>query len=139
MKKVLDHVSEHEVIEFSTKVKSKKTYFKALINWLPAMTKNGSEVVVLLNDVTNFKTFEKSQTAFFANASHELKTPLSVLSGFIETLQGPAKDDVNAREKFLNIMWKAKPSKRFLNWQKLKRAPSAITIKIFIANWVSVP
>ena len=104
LNKVLEHSSQHEAIEFQTKIKNKKIYLKALINWLPAMTKNGSEVVVLLNDVTTFKIFEKTQTAFFANASHELKTPLSVLSGFIETLQGPAKDDINAREKFLNIM-----------------------------------
>ena len=104
LKRVLEHLSEREVIEFQIKIKKQKVYFKALINWLPAMSKNGAEVVVLLNDVTNFKTFEKSQNAFFANASHELKTPLSVLSGFIETLQGPAKDDADAREKFLNIM-----------------------------------
>jgi two-component system phosphate regulon sensor histidine kinase PhoR len=41
---------------------------------------------------------------FVANASHELRTPLASLSGFIETLQGPAKDDPGAREKFLGIM-----------------------------------
>ena len=104
LNRVSDHILEKEDIEFPIKIKKQKTYFRALISWLPAMTKNGAEIVVLLNDVTNFKTFEKSQNAFFANASHELKTPLSVLSGFIETLQGPAKDDADAREKFLNIM-----------------------------------
>ena len=41
---------------------------------------------------------------FVANASHELRTPLAALSGFIETLKGPARDDVAARERFLNIM-----------------------------------
>ena len=41
---------------------------------------------------------------FVANASHELRTPLAALLGFIETLQGPAKDDPAAREKFLAIM-----------------------------------
>ena len=60
--------------------------------------------MAVLHDVTTFRAFEKSQTAFFANASHELKTPLSVLSGFIETLQTTAKDDSAAREKFLKIM-----------------------------------
>jgi len=38
---------------------------------------------------------------FIANASHELRTPLAALLGFIETLQGPAKEDPAAREKFL--------------------------------------
>jgi len=41
---------------------------------------------------------------FIANASHELRTPLAALLGFIETLQGPAKNDPAAREKFLAIM-----------------------------------
>lgn len=104
VKRVLLNQTEHENIEFQIKLNGKKVYLRALINWLPAMTKNGAEVVVLVHDITNFKVFEKSQNAFFANASHELKTPLSVLSGFIETLQTSAKDDADAREKFLNIM-----------------------------------
>jgi two-component system phosphate regulon sensor histidine kinase PhoR len=41
---------------------------------------------------------------FIANASHELRTPLAALLGFIETLQGTARDDATAREKFLAIM-----------------------------------
>jgi two-component system phosphate regulon sensor histidine kinase PhoR len=41
---------------------------------------------------------------FVANASHELRTPLAALSGFIETLQGSARDDAKARERFLAIM-----------------------------------
>ena len=45
-----------------------------------------------------------TQSDFVANASHELKTPLSVIIGFIETIKGPAKDDDEARENFLNIM-----------------------------------
>src|SRR5690606_3033903 len=41
---------------------------------------------------------------FLANASHEMKTPLASLQGFIETLTGHAKDDAVAREKFLGVM-----------------------------------
>ncbi len=41
---------------------------------------------------------------FVANASHELKTPIAGLAGFIETLRGPARDDAGARERFLGIM-----------------------------------
>jgi two-component system phosphate regulon sensor histidine kinase PhoR len=41
---------------------------------------------------------------FIANASHELRTPLASLLGFIETLQGPARNDAAARERFLEIM-----------------------------------
>src|SRR5690606_24548612 len=39
-----------------------------------------------------------------ANVSHELRTPLTALMGFIETLRGPARNDLAARDRFLNIM-----------------------------------
>jgi len=41
---------------------------------------------------------------FLANASHELRTPLASLAGFVETLRTHAKDDPEARDKFLGIM-----------------------------------
>jgi len=41
---------------------------------------------------------------FVANASHELRTPLASLAGFIDTLQGSARDDAQARDRFLDIM-----------------------------------
>jgi two-component system phosphate regulon sensor histidine kinase PhoR len=41
---------------------------------------------------------------FVANVSHELRTPLTAISGFVETLQGAAKDDPEARMRFLTIM-----------------------------------
>jgi two-component system phosphate regulon sensor histidine kinase PhoR len=47
---------------------------------------------------------EEIRADFVANASHELRTPLASLTGFIETLQGPARDDAPARERFLGIM-----------------------------------
>ena len=47
---------------------------------------------------------ERMRTDFVANASHELRTPLASLTGFIETLQGPARNDAAARDRFLQIM-----------------------------------
>src|SRR5580693_3236703 len=47
---------------------------------------------------------ERMRADFVANASHELKTPIAGLAGFIETLRGPARDDADARERFLGIM-----------------------------------
>jgi two-component system, OmpR family, phosphate regulon sensor histidine kinase PhoR len=56
------------------------------------------------DDLTPLRRVEEMRADFVANASHELRTPLASLSGFIETLQGPARDDPAARERFLAIM-----------------------------------
>ncbi len=66
----------------------------------------GSDTCMLMtfHDQTPLRRVEEMRADFVANASHELRTPLAALSGFIDTLQGPAKDDVKARERFLGIM-----------------------------------
>ena len=61
-------------------------------------------VLLSFRDLTPLRRVEEMRADFVANASHELRTPLAALSGFIETLQGSARDDPKAREKFLAIM-----------------------------------
>jgi two-component system phosphate regulon sensor histidine kinase PhoR len=60
--------------------------------------------LVVLRDETEVRRMELMRVDFLANASHELKTPLASLSGFIETLKGHARDDPKARDRFLDIM-----------------------------------
>ncbi|MET1028453.1 MAG: ATP-binding protein [Dongiaceae bacterium] len=62
------------------------------------------ELLILLRDVTGAQRLDSLRSDFIANVSHELKTPLATLLGFIETMRGPAKDDVVAQERFLGIM-----------------------------------
>jgi two-component system phosphate regulon sensor histidine kinase PhoR len=61
-------------------------------------------ILVLLRDLTEVERINQMRADFIANASHELRTPLASLRGFIETLQGTAKEDPGARERFLPIM-----------------------------------
>src|SRR6185437_4061275 len=61
-------------------------------------------VLLTFRDLTPLRRVEEMRADFVANASHELRTPLAALLGFIETLQGPAKEDPAARAKFLAIM-----------------------------------
>ncbi len=61
-------------------------------------------VLIILRDLTEAQRIERMRADFVANASHELRTPLASLVGFIETLQGSAKEDPSARERFLTIM-----------------------------------
>jgi two-component system phosphate regulon sensor histidine kinase PhoR len=70
----------------------------------PLVTPTSSGVLVSMHDLTAIKHAEFARVDFLANASHELRTPLTSLSGFIETLRGPARDDPAARERFLEIM-----------------------------------
>lgn len=61
-------------------------------------------VLISMHDLTDIKRAALARVDFLANASHELRTPLTSLSGFIETLRGPARDDAEARDRFLDIM-----------------------------------
>jgi two-component system phosphate regulon sensor histidine kinase PhoR len=65
---------------------------------------DGRAVLLTLRDLTEIRRTERLRVDFIANASHELRTPLTTLLGFVETLQGAARDDSHARERFLNIM-----------------------------------
>ncbi|MCQ8185839.1 ATP-binding protein [Parvularcula maris] len=62
------------------------------------------EMIVMVRDRTEQRMLERMRTDFIANASHELRTPLASILGFIETLQGHAKNDPEARARFLRIM-----------------------------------
>jgi two-component system phosphate regulon sensor histidine kinase PhoR len=61
-------------------------------------------ILVYIRDLTSERRVEQMRADFVASASHELRTPLASLLGFIETLRGHAKDDPEARDKFLGIM-----------------------------------
>jgi len=61
-------------------------------------------VMLSMHDITAVRRNERIRADFVANVSHELRSPLTSMMGFIETIQGPAKDDEVRREAFLNIM-----------------------------------
>jgi two-component system phosphate regulon sensor histidine kinase PhoR len=60
--------------------------------------------VVVFKDQSEARRIDRMRADFIANASHELRTPLASISGFVETLRGPAKNDAAARDHFLQIM-----------------------------------
>ncbi len=65
---------------------------------------DADKTALVFHDLTPIKRADRMRADFVANASHELRTPLASLTGFIETLQGPAREDPQAREHFLAIM-----------------------------------
>ena len=62
--------------------------------------------VIVLNDVTRLRRLETVRRDFVANVSHELKTPITLIKGFVETLQQGALENREEAERFLNIMSK---------------------------------
>lgn len=64
----------------------------------------GSETLFTLLDVSAELDAEKARSTFVANVSHELRSPLTALAGVVETLQGPARNDEKARDRFLELM-----------------------------------
>jgi two-component system, OmpR family, phosphate regulon sensor histidine kinase PhoR len=97
---------EPQRVEFFERVPLDR-WFEAFITPVRLSTGVDTAADILLmtfNDLTPLRRVEEMRADFIANASHELRTPLAALLGFIETLQGTAKDDPAARAKFLSIM-----------------------------------
>ena len=72
----------------------------------PVMDREGKLVnlIAVFHDITELKKLEKVRAEFVANVSHELKTPLTAIKGFVETLRTSAKDDPVASARFLDII-----------------------------------
>ena len=72
----------------------------------PVIDRQGQliNLVAVFHEITELKKLERIRTEFVANVSHELKTPLTAIKGFVETLRLGAKDDPQAADRFLNII-----------------------------------
>ncbi|MBV2142424.1 PAS domain-containing protein [Falsochrobactrum sp. TDYN1] len=81
-------------------------WYKAMVKALRNAEGKPELFVLLFRDQSETRRIDRMRSDFIANASHELRTPLASLLGFIETLQGPARDDAAARGQFLEIMQK---------------------------------
>ena len=75
------------------------TSFKVSVRPVP-----GTGMLVSFEDETPLAQSRQMRRDFVANVSHELKTPLTALMSFIETLRGPARADDAARARFLDVM-----------------------------------
>jgi two-component system phosphate regulon sensor histidine kinase PhoR len=91
---------EQEIVIFT----DSKRYVQARATSLKRDGK--SFVVLVLNDVSRLKNLENLRRDFVANVSHELKTPITSIKGFVETLREGAIDDPESARRFLEIITK---------------------------------
>ena len=79
--------------------------------------KHKSKFVLLsITDISDLKAADKLKTSFVSNVSHELRTPLASILGFIETIEGPAKNDEKKKHEFiLTIKSEAERMHRLVN------------------------
>ncbi|HJW40808.1 MAG TPA: ATP-binding protein [Rhizomicrobium sp.] len=91
---------EDSTVEFNMPVPVERHYMA----YVRRLSSRPPVTTLLLHDLTAAKRTEQMRADFVANASHELRTPLAAVSGFIDTLKGHARDDAQARDRFLDIM-----------------------------------
>jgi two-component system phosphate regulon sensor histidine kinase PhoR len=88
------------VVEYAERVPIERIY-KVTVS---AIGGGSGLYVVVFEDQSQARRIDRMRADFIANASHELRTPLASISGFVETLRGPARNDAKARDHFLQIM-----------------------------------
>ncbi len=92
-------------IEHSERLPSERVYVVRIAPVeLPEADIEAGFFLLSFRDISELRHIDRMRSDFVANASHELRTPLASLRGFIETIQGPAKSDAKAQQRFLGIM-----------------------------------
>jgi two-component system phosphate regulon sensor histidine kinase PhoR len=92
-------------VEHAERLPSQQVYIVRIAPiQLHGRDEQGQLYLLCFRDISELRRLDQMRSDFVANASHELRTPLASLRGFIETLQGPAKSDPKAHERFLSIM-----------------------------------
>ena len=96
--------AEGETVAFSIPVPVQRHYQASIARTRGPADRGPAPILIQIRDLTAMRRSEELRADFVANASHELRTPLAAVSGFIDTLRGHAKNDPDARERFLEIM-----------------------------------
>ncbi len=92
-------------VEVQARVPVERRLLATMVPLEHSPTASGApSLLITFRDLTEQDRLARMRADFVANASHELRTPLASLKGYVQTLQGKAKDDADARARFLTIM-----------------------------------
>ncbi len=103
LNKNLDKVLENNT-QVTQTVNLDEKVLRVYITPIPEKTDTPSGAVIILQDITDLTKLEQIRKEFISNISHELKTPLTSVQGFIETLQEEIPDDNEQHQEFLEII-----------------------------------
>lgn len=105
-KTVKDMIISKEKIKYKIVKNKNLKYIKIKVDPIRYQGEKKINMGLIINfeDITERKLLEKMKSEFVANVTHELKTPLTSISGFIETLKNNLDMDLEMRLKFLNII-----------------------------------
>ncbi|MBR8701016.1 MULTISPECIES: HAMP domain-containing sensor histidine kinase [unclassified Fusobacterium] len=96
----LNQIIESKKIINMKKNTNNKTY-RIKLNYIED---NTDQVIITAQDITKIETTERMRREFVSNASHELKTPITIISGFIETIKLGHIKDSNQLNHFIDII-----------------------------------
>ena len=96
----------YDQVELQLSLIHQKFFDTSCVPILTRTKKRLQGMVIVLHDITQLKKLENLRRDFVANVSHELKTPITSMKGFTETLLDGAKNDEASLDMFLNIMLK---------------------------------
>lgn len=74
------------------------------ISAVKGLTGNGRKIMMVFHDITQLRKLETIRTDFVANVTHEIKTPLTAIIGFVQTLQEGAIEEKETAARFLTII-----------------------------------
>jgi two-component system phosphate regulon sensor histidine kinase PhoR len=92
--------AERDIVLFS----ERERYLQVRGSAISGTGDEGMRIILVLNDVSRLKDLERVRKDFVANVSHELKTPITALKGYVETLLDGDYKDPETSEKFLKIV-----------------------------------
>jgi two-component system phosphate regulon sensor histidine kinase PhoR len=96
--------------KITTSISLSKGFGKEYLVTIRATPQAGEEaktaLVLTFEDRSSLLDAKAMRSEFVANVSHEIRSPLTAISGFVETMQGPARDNPEMRDKFLGMMGK---------------------------------
>ena len=96
--------AQHENRSFTHEIRLGALYLLAYVTPLFSERSQSSGIVVVFHDITELEKLEQMRRDFVANVSHELKTPLTTVKSYVETLMDGAAEDSEVRTRFLRVV-----------------------------------